>query len=248
MNTIQKRRYHLLDALRGVTLLSMIVYHLTWDLVHLHGMPWDWLDAAPGVAWQKSICCTFILLSGFCWSLGRKPWKNGLLVSAAGLVVTAVTHVALPEEPVWFGILTQLGLSMLLLAIAEPLAEKVPPRYGVVGCMLLFALTYSVGQGTLLGTVPLPEVLYHGGIVSNSFGFQTAGFYSADYFPIFPWSFLFFTGYYLYRLAKQGGWLEHPCLSWGKTHPVSRLGRHSLLIYLAHQPVLYGVLTLTGLA
>ena len=209
MKTAQTERYHLLDALRGLTLLSMIAYHLTWDLVHLHGMKWDWLDAAPGALWQKSICCIFVLLSGFCCSLGHHPWKNGLLVSAAGLIVTAATRVALPQEPVWFGVLTLLGLAMLLAASLGPLLVRIAPIVGLLGCVLLFILTYSVGRGTVLGVLSLPQGLYRGGIVSNSFGFQTEDFYSADYFPVFPWVFLFFAGYYLYWLAQTRGWLEY---------------------------------------
>lgn len=247
MKTAQTERYHLLDALRGLTLLSMIAYHLTWNLVHLHGMKWAWLDAVPGMLWQKSICCTFILLSGFCWSLGRHPWKNGLLVSAAGLLVTIATRVALPQEPVWFGVLTLLGLSMLLAAVFEPLLLRIAPMGGLLGCVLLFALTYSVGRGTVLGVLSLPRALYHGGIFSNIFGFQTADFYSSDYFPVFPWVFLFFAGYYLYQLAQARGWLEYGWLRWGNAHPVTCLGRHSLLVYLAHQPVLYGVLLVSGM-
>ena len=56
-----------LDSLRGLTLFSMIAYHLCWDLVYLRGLPWAWYNGFWAYIWQQSICCTFILLSGYCW-------------------------------------------------------------------------------------------------------------------------------------------------------------------------------------
>ena len=58
---------------------------------------------------------------------------------------------------------------------------------------------------------------------------------SSDYFPLLPWFFLFLTGYFLYNLRRR-----EP-LDW-RLPVVTNMGRHSLLVYLAHQPVVYGVL------
>lgn len=68
-----RRRSGTLDSLRGLTLVSMMAYHACWDLVYLYGMPWDWYRSFWAYAWQQSICCTFILLSGYCWQMGRHP-------------------------------------------------------------------------------------------------------------------------------------------------------------------------------
>lgn len=73
-----RRRSGTLDSLRGLTLVSMIAYHACWDLVYLYGMPWDWYRSFWAYAWQQSICCTFILLSGYCWQMGRHPLRRGL--------------------------------------------------------------------------------------------------------------------------------------------------------------------------
>ena len=66
-------------------------------------------------------------------------------------------------------------------------------------------------------------------------GIVAPGFSSADYFPLLPWVFLFFAGYYLYEL-RQG----EPCAL--RLPFVTAIGRHSLLIYLLHQPLVYGAL------
>ena len=70
-------------------------------------------------------------------------------------------------------------------------------------------------------------------------GFPGPGFSSADYFPLLPWLFLFLVG------AALGGWCLDHRESRLLTAPLPRAltfpGRRSLLIYLLHQPVLYGV-------
>ena len=92
-----------LDALRGITLISMAAYHAMWDLVYLFGLRADWYNETPGYLWQQSICWCFILLSGFCWGLGRRPLKRGLMVFGGGALVTAVTVLVMPAERVVFG-------------------------------------------------------------------------------------------------------------------------------------------------
>ena len=66
-----RRRSGTLDSLRGLTLFSMIAYHLCWDLVYLRGLPWAWYNGFWAYIWQQSICCTFILLSGYCCQASR---------------------------------------------------------------------------------------------------------------------------------------------------------------------------------
>ena len=74
-----------LDTLRGLTLLSMMAYHGCWDLVYLRGLPWSWYHGFWAYVWQQSICCTFILLSGYCWQMGRHPLRRGLMSFGGGL-------------------------------------------------------------------------------------------------------------------------------------------------------------------
>ncbi|MCD7837730.1 MAG: DUF1624 domain-containing protein, partial [Clostridiales bacterium] len=90
-----------------------------------------------------------------------------------------------------------------------------------------------------LGTLALPRALYQN-LATAFFGFPPAGFYSADYFPLLPWFFLFCAGYFAHRLWWDR-WKELPLLRRG-VPGLSWLGRHSLVGYLLHQPVLYGLL------
>ena len=122
-----RRRSGTLDSLRGLTLVSMMAYHACWDLVYLYGMPWDWYRSFWAYAWQQSICCTFILLSGYCWQMGRHPLRRGLMSFCGGAAVSLVTLAVMPEEPVRFGVLTFLGAAALLTVPLRPFLDRVPP-------------------------------------------------------------------------------------------------------------------------
>lgn len=242
MSTTGTARCALLDNLRGLTLVSMISYHACWDMVYIFDHDWAWYSSAGAYWWQQSICWTFILLSGFCWPLGRRPLRRGVEVSVGGGLVTAATVLFMPENRVLFGVLTLLGASMLLLIPLDKLFRKIPPIAGIFGAFALFLLTRNVNRGTLgfeaWRLASLPRGLYRS--LSTAFlGFPPESFWSTDYFSLLPWFFLFLTGYFLHRLRR------------GKPLPAGRpwpllnfLGRRSLIIYLLHQPVVYAVLTL----
>ena len=121
-------RYALLDELRGLDLVSMMLYHACWDMMFLFGIWMDWYAGMPGRLWQQTICWVFILLSGFCVPLGHRTLKRGAQVFAAGALVTVVTLVFMPEDRVVFGVLTFLGSAMLLTGVLETAAEKDPAR------------------------------------------------------------------------------------------------------------------------
>ena len=112
----------------------------------------------------------------------------------------------------------------------------------LVVSLLLFAATYHTQDGFWqLGPwqMLLPGVWY-ANLFTAFFGFFPRGFFSTDYFPLLPWLFLFWAGYFL-----------HFCMGRARMEPLRRsvcpalgwMGRHSLLLYLLHQPVIYGVLS-----
>lgn len=142
-------RYALLDELRGLDLLSMMLYHGCWDLVNLFGIQADWYYGLPGHLWQQSICWVFILLSGFCVQLGHHTLRRGAQVFGAGALVTAVTLLFMPEDRVIFGVLTLLGSAMLLTGLLEKPLRRIPPAAGFAISAALFALTRNVSVGYL---------------------------------------------------------------------------------------------------
>lgn len=246
MDTETRVRYHLLDGIRGIVLISMIVYHCSWNLVYIYGVKWPWYHGTGAYVWQQSICWTFILLSGFCWSMGRQHIKRGLLVFGGGLLVTAVTIAVMPQNRVVFGVLTCIGSCMLLMIPLEKLFRKLPAEAGLAAGIALFALTRNINRGFLgfesWNLVALPSNLYRN-LLTAYIGVPQGAFFSTDYFSLIPWFFLFMTGYFLYRIFRKTSWLDGAIF--GKRIPFfDWLGKHSLLVYLLHQPILYVVLEL----
>ena len=276
------RRLALLDSLRGITLISMILYHACWDAVYIVGADWPWYRSRGGFIWQQSICWTFILLSGFCIPFSKRLFKRGLTVFGAGALVMLVTNLVLPEDRVIFGVLTLIGSCMLLMTPVRAASgngngqtgsNNSAQRGGDSGTqstgshhagwkLLVFAALFIfcrdinngvVGTGLLhrvlpvipLMTVALPVSLYRN-LFTAYLGCPPFGFYSTDYFSLIPWSFLYLCGYELHWLLKEKGILKTDMMTKG-IEPLSCMGRNSLLIYLLHQPVLYGLVLLYGM-
>lgn len=244
----KRPHYDLLDTVRGLCILSMVAYHGMYDLVDIIGLGAPWYTGLPGYIWQQSICWTFILLSGMCWQLSRHHVKRGLLLVGCGAAITLVTGWVMPSQRILYGVLNLLGLSALLLIPLEKVFRKIPTWAGLAGALLLFALTRNVSRGSLgfegLVLCPLPEWLYTTDLFAVV-GFHSPSFWSTDYFPLLPWFFLFCAGYFLWSgLSKSSRAKE---LLQAGVRPLSFLGRHSLVIYLLHQPALMGV-TLGGTA
>ena len=162
--------------------------------------------------------------------MGRHPLRRGLMSFCGGAAVSLVTLVVMPEEPVRFGVLTFLGAAALLTVPLRSLLDRTPPRLGLAVSFLLFLLVRDVNSGFLgFAGVPvlhLPQSWY-ASTLTTALGFPSPGFVS------------FWTGYHLYRLRP-----ETPALPDIRLPGLMAMGRHSLVIYLLHQPVIYGLLAL----
>lgn len=238
---MKRKRYNLLDGIRGLAILNMVAYHAIWDLVYLYGVKWDWYQSEGAYVWQQGICWTFILVSGFCYPFGRRKIKRGLIILGLGFVISMVTWIATPQARVRFGVLTLIGSCMLLMVPLERCLKKAGAAAGLLMSAALFFLTRNVNRGFLgfekWNFLKLPGEWYDNWI-GTYLGFPERGFYSSDYFSLIPWFFLFLTGYFVNRLLYQKNLLLY--LEAGKSKILEILGRYSLQIYVLHQPLLYG--------
>lgn len=238
------KRYTLIDCLRGLAVIAMVVYHTVWDLVYVHGVEVGDFSAynMNRMIIQRMIRWSFILLSGFCFQMGRHKLRRSLTVLGGGVIITLVTMVVMPEFAIHHGVLTFMGSAMLLSIPADKLFRHIPGWVGFVISLLLFLGTEYIGEGILgrgVCSVLLPDSLY-----ANYFtawlGFPGLSFWSSDYVPLVPWLFAFWMGYFAYSCFKKWNWLR--LLGCVRFEPLEWVGRNALIIYMLHQPVVYGVL------
>ncbi len=240
----KKNRIPLIDTVRAITVISMVVYHLMWDLVYIYGYDFGFYKGRTGYIWQQSICWTFILLSGFCWSLGKNKLKRGFTVFLAGLIVSVVTYIFMPSNKIVFSVLTMLGSMMLIMIPLEKLLKKIPHIIGGILSTILFFITRNINDGFLgfegINILRMPEELY-ANYLSAYIGFPPRNFSSADYFSIIPWGFLFITGYFVYQIFKKYD-IDEKLSRIGSIAPLNVIGKNSLIIYMLHQPIIYLIL------
>ena len=234
-------RYGMIDAARAVAIINMIAFHFIYDCFSFAG---DWVRFSShpaAIIWERFICMSFIIISGISLNFTRRGYRRGLIVLLCGCAVTAVTYFFIPDQVIWFGVLSFLGCAMILTYALRALLNKVNMWVGTAVSLILFILCYDIPQGYIgifsHPLIKLPEAIYE--LKWLAFlGFPHRSFFSADYFPILPWIFLYIFGYILWRAVKRYG-LDKRLV---RNVPVlSAIGRHSLLIYMVHQPVLYGV-------
>lgn len=244
MDKIKNNRIHLLDELRGFAIFCMVFHHAFFDVGYLLGLDWGYAAFDFFKYVQPFFWVVFIVTSGVCTNLSRSSTKRGLLLLGISLCMTFVTAVIMPMvgfdgEQIYFGVLHCLACCMILAGLCKKLTDKIPIQVGMVVSLALFALTYQVQEGWLgLGAfgVAIPEGLKNLGFLFP-FGIIDNQFFSADYFPLLPWLFVFFFGVFLGRLGKKEGF---PSFTY-KSHSrfLQFMGRNSLWVYVAHQPVLY---------
>ena len=265
MGKIKTTRNYILDAYRGFTMISMILYHSCYDYFVVFNKGRDFLSSRACFLWQQSICISFILLSGMVWEYGRKnALKRGIILNLLGFVITFVTLFAMPEEAIFFGILNFMGCVVLFMIPISKLVDMIIGRSttasaesdasnnknakyiaGIIICLIIFMITKRFPNGYIgsryHSLIPLPDSLYRYQAFVP-FGFPPKDFRSSDYFPIIPWLFMYITGYFLGKLLNKSasftklGETRIPFFSW--------LGTKSLLIYVLHQPVCFAIVWL----
>lgn len=237
------RRVYLMDELRGVLIVGVVLYHLLYDLAVIFpvGIPWMFSD---GMNHARNVCTgSLIVISGISCHYTRSNLRRGLRTFGWGMVLTAVTWLVIPSQFILFGILHFFGATMMLYALTKPLLEKIPTLPGLIGSILLFLLTWTVYSGfvRVFGSVLyLPSFLYNKPLLFP-IGFACRGITSADYYPLMPWGFLFLAGVFFGRYVHEER-LPGFCYE-SHLPPLAWMGTHTLAIYLIHQPVIYGVLT-----
>jgi uncharacterized membrane protein len=240
----QKLRIALVDLLRGVALIAMTTFHFGWDL----GM-FGVIDPAfmfqPGPRWYaRGIAGTFLFLVGFSLYLAHRKkidWRGFLVrlaqIGGAAAVISIATWFATPNAFIFFGILHSIALASII---------------GLLFLRLPWWTTSAAGLFVLLARPLLQTPLLDAPLWWWS-GLSQITPVSNDYVPVFPFAGMVLLGIAAAQLSRERGWLVYLALP-QLNQPVARflrfIGRHSLVYYLLHQPVmiglLYGFLWLSG--
>ena len=229
-----RSRWPALDVARGAALVAMFVFHFMWDL-SLFGLVHPDTPALPGWVWfARCLATSFLMLSGISLTfaaangLDRTKFAKrlGLLVAAA-IAVTIGTRLGIGENYVFFGILHHMAFASLaglaFLRLASPLVVL-----AALACLALpFIFTHYVFDH--------PALIWLGLYVSPPD--------TVDYVPVFPWFGWFLAG------MLAGRWLVANPGPFARWQPSNRVhawlafgGRHSLAVYLLHQPVFFALL------
>lgn len=240
-----RTRVGFLDEVRGLCILLMVLYHGAYDIIYIFGVEipafhWPILRFA-----QPFVAGIFILISGICCRFSRSNLKRGVVALALGLAMSAVTIFVMPRfgmsgQGIYFGILHLLGTGMILFALLRKGLDVLPPAAGFFLCGLLALVTWRTRQG-VVGIPGLLELQLPPALAQIPWliplGFSGAG---ADHFPLLPWIFVFLAGSYLgipfaLRQMPQGFYRS-------RSRFLGFVGRHTIYVYVLHQPVVYGIL------
>ena len=238
-----KPRYYVLDTIRGICIILVVLYHLLYDLSEVFGGDYAFFRSEAMDTFRDAFVGTLILLAGISCNLSRSNIKRGVKTLLCGMLVSVVMLVVMPASKVYFGILHLLGASMLLYGLSAKLMEKIPASVGFLGFLLVHMLTLGVYDGYFgwpgLFMVDVPQVPKN--LFFFILGFRT-GHGAGDHWAIMPWLFLFFAGACIGKYFKEGRvpkWFTK-----NPVPPLAYLGRKTLIIYLVHQPLIYGILWL----
>ena len=236
-------RFWEIDFARGVAIIMMVIFHTLFDIAFLGIYP---IEVYSGF-WHIFAYITaslFVFLVGISLTLSAAraaprlegfayAWKfisRGLWIFALGMVVTLVTWLYLGEGYVIFGILQFIGLSVIIGPIFFRFGKK----------NIILGITAILAGLALQGVVgPLWLVWL---------GVHPASFYSVDYTPLLPWFGVVLIGIAAGQWLYPGGIRRFslPDMKFSPARGISFLGRHSLLIYFVHQPVILIALRLLG--
>ena len=194
MQAQQKRKRFLLpDTIRGFLVIEMIVYHLLFDLYYMFDADIPWFAETGMRLFQLSILTGFVVLSEFCFPMGKRKIFRAAQVFVCGLIIILVTVLVMPSQKILFGVLSCLGLCMLLMTALEKPLSKINPAFGFLLFALLGLLTYGVRSG-YIGIYTHPLIALPDAWYTTSFlfplGLKNATFRSSDYVPLLPWFFV----------------------------------------------------------
>ncbi len=237
-------RYDRLDALRGLALVWMAVFHFCFDLAHARLIDANFYRDPSWTTQRTLILSLFLLCAGAGQAIATAQgqswprfWRRWAQVAGCAVLVSAGSYVMFPRSYIYFGVLHGMAVMLIIARLTAPLGRWLWP-------LGLLALC-------------LPQWVSHPSFdtrLTSILGLVTHKPITEDYVPILPWLGVMWWGVALTQwvLARHPAWLTslaHPLSPkmTSKTSPhraLSLLGQWSLTFYMLHQPILIGAVQL----
>jgi uncharacterized membrane protein len=235
-----RQRLDTIDALRGVAIVWMTVFHFCFDL-NQFGFIRQNFYADPFWTGQRTMIVSLFL---FCAGLGQavatqqgqgwpRFWKRWAQIAVCALLVTAGSYWMFPRSFIYFGVLH--GIALMLIVV------RLTAGWGNWLC-LLGALAIAAKPLATMLVAGHPELDVLNTRALNWLGLISRKPVTEDYVPLIPWLGVMWWGMAAGRwlLARKPAWVGRPLPR--ATAPLSWLGRWSLSWYMLHQPVMIGAL------
>jgi uncharacterized membrane protein len=232
--------------LRGLAIILMIFGHILWDLDYFGLLP---INNSIYDVLKITVQPMFFLLVGISLVISKKKFEQrkineewefdkrlifrGFKILGLGIIFTLLTLIFIPEKPIFFGVLHCIGLSIIL---SVPFLKY--RKYN-----LLFVITILFASYTLSGyTMDNPTILH----LAVGIHQANIGSYTIDYFPLLPWFGICLLGIIIGGHLYSGNERKFKIPDISRYKPIKIFqwcGQHSLIIYLLHQPIIAGAIS-----
>lgn len=228
-----------IDVARGGAILAMIVYHASFDMMFFGFVDWPVSHHPLWRAFAAAIASTFLFVVGVSLVYAHGEgirWRAFLrrfaIIAGCAALVTVGTVIMVPA-PIYFGILHAIAAFSVL---ALPFL-RAPVWLTVAAAALVLVVPHLVGGPAFDAAWAYP------------LGLSPTRPFTFDYEPVFPWFAVTLLGVAAGRLiprpapAASGYRQEGRALAF-----LAAAGRNSLVIYIVHQPLLFGIMMLAVMA
>jgi uncharacterized membrane protein len=233
-------RFDRLDALRGIAIVWMTIYHFCFDLNYFNWISEDFYHD-PVWTWQRSaIVSLFLLCAGAGQAVALHQgqtwprfWRRWAQVAACALLVSAASYLMYPKTFIYFGVLHGIAVMLIIVRLTAHWGVWLWPL-GASAIASKFIANYLILAGG--------EALFLNEKMFNWIGWVSKLPITEDYVPVFPWLGVMWWGVAIaqWLLAQRPAWItaELPAacriLAW--------LGTWSLTWYVLHQPAMIGAM------
>jgi uncharacterized membrane protein len=241
------QRFEAVDALRGLAMLWMTLFHFSFDLDHFGFIKQNFYHD-PLWTWQRTLIVSLFL---FCAGLGQaiamaqaqswsRFWRRWVQILFCALLVTLGSWCMYPQSFIYFGVLHGIALMLIIARLTARWGDRLW-WLGGFAIAIYFVAVQAMQTGAtaeFISNFNAPKL--------NWLGLVTRKPVTEDYVPLLPWLGVMWWG------VAAGNWLsDHGkiYLQWSLPKALkflSLLGRWSLSYYMVHQPAMIAALLVVG--